>query len=190
MPHHSRMSQAPILYDFDVALSHVDRALDERLSVRTARHPSETLDRVWLRLFAYCLFREERLVFGKGLSDPDQPDLEERDLTGQLSLWIRCGKADPERVQKVVDQNGRSRVAVVFESPRRMEDFIAAARAQKLNRLARAELVAVDPALTAQLAEVESRRAKLSLTIVGDHLYVERDGKSLDGPLTRGSAAL
>ena len=183
------MSQAPVLYDFDVALSHVDRALDERLSVRTARHPSETLDRVYLRLLAFCFFREERLVFGKGLSDPDQPDLEERDLTGQLSLWVRCGKADPERVQKVVDQNGRSRVAVMFESPRRLDEFVAAARAQKLSRLARAELVAIDPALTEALARVEGRRAKLSVTIVGDHFYVERDGRSIDGPLTRGSAA-
>ena len=69
------MAQAPTLYDFDIALSQVDRGLDERLQLRTARHPSETLDRVYLRVLAYCLFREERLVFGKGLSDPDAPDL-------------------------------------------------------------------------------------------------------------------
>ena len=44
------MAQAPVLYDFDIALSQVDRGLEQRVSVRTARHPSETLDRVWLRV--------------------------------------------------------------------------------------------------------------------------------------------
>ena len=122
------MAQAPVLYDFDVALSHVDKALDARLSVRTARHPSETLDRVYLRLLAFCLFHEERLAFGRGLSDPDAPDLEARDLTGELSLWIRVGKAEPGRLQKIIDQNARARVAVLFESPQRLEAFAAAAR--------------------------------------------------------------
>ena len=179
------MAQAPTLYDFDVTLSHVDRAIDARLSLRTARHPSETLDRVYLRVLTYCLFHEERLAFGKGLSDPDSPDLEARDLTGELSLWIRVGKGDPARVQKTLDQNARARIAVVFESPQKLEAFVAAAREQKLSRLARAELLAVEPQLTAALAEQEGRRAKLSVTIVGDHLYVERDGQSFDGPLTR-----
>lgn len=180
------MAQAPVLYDFEVALSHVDRALEEKLAVRTARHPSETLDRVWLRVLAFCFFHEERLAFGKGLSDPDSPDLEARDLTSDLTLWVRVGKAEPATVHKVVNQNGRARVAVFFESPRRMDEFIAGAREEKLSKLARAELYAVDPALVAALAERDERRNKLSLTIVGDHFYAERGGKSVDAPLSRG----
>ena len=181
------MAQAPVLYDFEIALAHVDRALEERLQFKTARHPSETLDRVWLRALAYCYFHEERLAFGRGLSDPDSPDLEARDLTGDLTLWIRAGKAEPATVQKVASQNARARVAVWFESPQRMEAFIGAARDDGLRRLGRVELYAVDPALTAALAGQDSRRAKLSATIVGDHFYLERDGRTLDGPLQRGS---
>ena len=184
------MAQAPTLYDFDIALAHVDRGLDEQVQVRTARHPSETLDRVFLRVLAFCWFREERLLFGAGLSDPDAPDLEARDLTGELSLWVRAGKGEPARGQKVADQNSRARVAVFFESPRRMEAFVAAARAEGLSRLARVELLAVEPALTAALSQNETRRCRLSVTIVGDHFYVERDGRSLDGPVVRGSASL
>jgi hypothetical protein len=48
-------------------------------------------------------------------------------------------------------------------------------------------LAAVEPALLADLARVEERRTRLGLTVVGDHLYVERDGRSLDGPLHRAS---
>ena len=181
------MAYAPILYDFDIGLSQVDRGLDQRLSVRTARHPSETLDRVWLRVLTYCLFYEERLAFGPGLSDPEEPDLEARDLTGERTLFVRVGKPEPARIQKVSDQNGRARIAVVFDSPQRMEGFVAAAREARLGRLARVELFAIDPELTAGLAEVEDRRAKATVTFVGDHFYVERAGRSLDGPLTRAS---
>jgi uncharacterized protein YaeQ len=181
------MAQAPTLYDFDIALAHVDRGLDERVAVRTARHPSETLERVFLRALAFCLFREERLAFGRGLSDPEAPDLEARDLTSDLTLWVRVGKAEPRAIQKVLDQNGRARVAVLFESAQRLEQFVAAAREQALGRLGRAELAAVDPALTSALAAVDDRRVKLSVTIVGDHFYVERAGKTFDAPLTRAS---
>ena len=76
--------------------------------MRTARHPSETLDRVWLRALAFCFFWEERLSFGPGLSDPDEPDLQALDLTSVRTLWVRIGKPDPARVQKARDQNGLS----------------------------------------------------------------------------------
>jgi uncharacterized protein YaeQ len=183
------MAQAPALYDFDIALSHVDRGIEQRVSVRTARHPSETLDRVWLRVLSFCLFWEERLVFGPGLSDPDEPDLQAFDLTSQRTLWIRVGKPDPARVQKAADQNGRARIAVVFESPERMEAFVAQALEAKLSRLGRVELCAIDPALTAALAEVDARRAKISVTFVGDQFYVDRGGRTLEGALTRATLA-
>jgi hypothetical protein len=75
---------------------------------------------------------------------------------------------------------------VLFDSPRRMEAFVEEARAAGLPRLGKVALAAVTPAFMAELARNEERRAKLSLTIVGDHLYVERDGQSFDGPLVRG----
>ena len=181
------MANAPVLYDFDLQLSHVDRGLETRISVRTARHPSETLERVWLRALAFCLFYEERLQFGPGLSDPDEPDLEARDLTSVRSLYLRVGKPDPAKVQKAADQNGRARIAVLFESPLAMDTFVATARAAGLTRLGRVELAAVDPELIEALAAVEERRAKAQITFVGDHFYIDRAGKSLDGALTRAS---
>jgi uncharacterized protein YaeQ len=180
------MALTATLYDFDVALSHVDRDLQQRLPVRTARHPSETVERMWLRVLAFLWLYEERLAFGAGLSDPDAPDLAATDLTGQTTLWVRVGRPEPARLQREADRAGRARVVAVFESPARLDAFVAAARAEGLGRLGRAELVAFDPALVAALAAVEERRTRLSLTVVGDHLYVERGGASLDGPLVRG----
>jgi uncharacterized protein YaeQ len=181
------MALAPTLHDFEVALNHIDGGLELRLSVRTARHPSETLERVWLRLLAFCLFHEERLAFGPGLGEPEAPDLEARDLTGRVTRWIRVGRADAAKVQRAADQNGDAKVSVLFESPARLSAFVEEARAAQLSRLAEVELVAADPALLAALAQGEGRRAKLSLTLVGDHCYVDLGGVSVDGALTRGT---
>lgn len=177
------MALAPTLYSFDLTLNHTDRGVTERIDVRTARHPSETLQRVWLRLLAYAWHYQERIAFGPGLSDPDAPDLVATDLVGETTLWVRVGKADPVKVQRVVDRNARAKVAVFFEDVGRGEAFVAEAKG--VARLGTVELVAIDPALVAALAAVEDRRVALTVTIAGDHFYVECSNKSFDGPATR-----
>ena len=66
-----------------------------------------------------------------------------------------------------------------------LETFLAEAREAQASRVAKAELAAVDADLLRSLSEFDSRRIKLSLTFVGDHAYVECEGQSFDGPLTR-----
>lgn len=180
------MALTATLYDFQVALSHVDRGLNEQLSFKVARHPSETMARVWLRVIAYCWLWEERLTFGKGLSDPDTADLETRDYTGVLTRWVRVGKAEPLKVQRAVDQNAQAQVVVLFESPERLNAFIADAAMAGATRVAKARLAAVDSDLLATLADIDERRCKLTLTIVGDHCYVDCEGTTCDGPIVFG----
>jgi uncharacterized protein YaeQ len=173
------------LHDFQIQLSNVDAGVEERVSLRAARHPSESMERLWLRVLATCWKWREGIEQGPGLSDPDAPDVVARDLTGEIRLWVRVGRPDPVRVQQEADRNPRAEVAVLFDSPRRMEAFVEEARAAGLERLGRVALAAVHPPVLQALAGSEERRVRLSLTIVGDHLYVERDGRSFDGPLVR-----
>ncbi|HZZ85093.1 MAG TPA: YaeQ family protein [Anaeromyxobacteraceae bacterium] len=180
------MALAPTLYDFDITLSHVDRGLDAQLHVRTARHPSESMERVWLRLLAFCCLHEERLVFGPGLSDPEAADLFADDLTGQKTLLVRVGRQDPAKIQRESDRAGKARVALFLDSAARLAAFREEAAAAGLPRLGKVELYAPDAALLRWLAAREERRQKLSLTVVGDHLYLGLGGETADGPLHRG----
>jgi uncharacterized protein YaeQ len=173
------------LHDFQIALANVDAGEHRLVSLRVARHPSESMERLWLRVLAQCWMWRDGIEQGPGLCDPDQPDVIARDLTGEILLWIRVGRPEPARLQQEADRNRRATVAVLFDSPRRMEAFVAEANAAALGRLARVSLAAVDPAFLGTLAATEDRRSRLSLTIVGDHLYVERDGISFDAPLLR-----
>lgn len=181
------MALPSTLHQLDLQLAHVDRGVDRALSLRIARHPSETMERVWLRALALAWQWEEGIAFGPGLCEPDAADVLALRPDGRASLVVRVGRPAPERVARDVAQNAGARVAVLFEAPRRMEAFLQEARELRLERLARAELAALDPALLAALAAHEDRRLKAALTLVSDHLYLDLAGRSLDGPLHRGA---
>ena len=63
------------------------------------------------RLIAFACFAEERLEFGRGLSNDEDPDIWLRDYTGDIELWIDMGQPDESRIKKAC---GRARQAVVF----------------------------------------------------------------------------
>jgi uncharacterized protein YaeQ len=179
------MALPSALYDFQLHLSNVDAKIDEQLSFKVARHPSEIYERVWLRVLAYCWQYEERLTFGKGLSDPDSPDLETRDYTQLVTKWIRVGKPEAQKIQRAVDQNQSAKVVVLFEDVSRMESFFHEATDAKLTRLHKAHFAAVESAFLKQLASDENRRNTVSVTLVGDHFYIDCNGESVDGPLIK-----
>ncbi len=84
-----------------------------RLTV--ACHPSETQERLMVRLLAFALNAHERLEFGRGISESGEPDLWRRDLTGAIEVWIELGHPDERVLAKAL---GRSpRVIVYTYSP-------------------------------------------------------------------------
>lgn len=181
------MALPSTLHHFDVRLSHVDRGVDLETAVKVARHPSETGERLWLRLLAWCCFWEETIAFGPGLCEPEAPDLLALGPDGTTrTLLVRVGRPELVRIEKDCARGGGAKVGVLFESPRRLEAFLAEARAGKPERVARADLLAVPEELLRTLARLEERRQKVGLTIADDHLYLEVGGETPDGALVRG----
>ncbi len=79
--------------------------------VTLACHPSETGERLMVRLLAFALNAHERLAFGKGISDSDEPDLWLKDLTGEIELWIELGHPDERLLARAI---GRSPRVIVY----------------------------------------------------------------------------
>jgi uncharacterized protein YaeQ len=175
--------------DFRVELSHVDRGRQASERIVVARHPSESAEHVILRVLAYCIFHEEGLSFGPGLSDAEGADLWTRDPAGRIVTWIECGAAPFERLKKIVQHNAGAAVHALFSDLRRRDELLEAARAlgARAGKVADAISVwTVDPKLVAALAQKEARSSTWAVTIVGDHLYVDVDGATLDGELGHG----
>ena len=118
------MALPSTLHHLDLHLANVDRGAERELTLRIARHPSESMDRLWLRVLAFAWQHEEGLAFGPGLCEPDVPDLLAAGPDGRPTLLVRVGKPDPERVARDVAQGGGARVAALFESPRKLDAFL------------------------------------------------------------------
>lgn len=180
------MALQPTRFDFRIALSNVDRARDANESVLVSRHPSETHTHAILRVLAWCLFHEEGLGFGPGLSSPDTADLWTRDATGELTTWIECGTATVEKLRNHQKHHSRLALHVLVDDPRAAEVLVRGLAETKLPKQSSPPGIwCVDAALVRDLAEREDRRQRWAVTVVGDHLYIDADGRSVDGAVVR-----
>jgi uncharacterized protein YaeQ len=105
------MSPKATVHKLNLQLSDIDRHYYATHALTLAQHPSETDLRVMVRMLAFALHAHERLVFGRGLSSEDEPDLWRLSLTGEVEQWIELGQPDESRLRKAC---GRAREVVVI----------------------------------------------------------------------------
>ncbi|HWU75168.1 MAG TPA: YaeQ family protein [Rhodanobacter sp.] len=99
------------IYKVELQISDMDRHYYATHALTLARHPSETEERLMVRLLAFAMYAEDRLEFGKGISDEDEPALWRKAYTDEIELWIELGQPDETRIRKAC---GRSRQVVVI----------------------------------------------------------------------------
>jgi uncharacterized protein YaeQ len=176
------MALTATIYSFDIQLADVDRGVYESLSLRVARHPSESEEFLLTRILAYCLEYTEGLVFSsKGLSEPDEPALAVRDLTGTLRAWIDIGAPDAARLHKA--SKAAPRVAVyTHKAP---ELLVRQLAGERIHRAEALELYAVERELLAGLVSRLERRMAFELSITDRQLYLQLGGTTLTGKVER-----
>jgi uncharacterized protein YaeQ len=175
------MALSATMYVFEIELADSDRAVYETLELRVARHPSETGEYLLARVLAYCLEYTEGIAFSKGLSDPDEPAIAVRDLTGALQAWIEVGAPDAARLHRA--SKATPRVAVYAH--RNAAQLAARYAAGRIHRRESLELYALDSDwLSARAAEL-TRRMKLALTVAAQHLYLTIAGETTSAVIER-----
>ena len=105
------MALKATIYKVELEIVDMDRNYYVTHRLTLACHPSETGERLMVRVLAFALNAHERLEFGKGISDSGEPDLWQRDLTGEIELWIELGHPDEKLLAKAI---GRSPRVVVY----------------------------------------------------------------------------
>ena len=175
------MALSATIYHFDIGLSDVDRNVYETLALKVARHPSEAQDYLVARVLAYCLEYTEGIAFSRGLSDPDEPPIAVRDLTGALKAWIEIGAPDAARLHKA--SKAAPRVALyTHKDPAQLQRQLAGERIHRAEAL---ELYALDRELIAGLAARLERRMAFDLSITDRHVFLSLDGATLSGDVAR-----
>jgi uncharacterized protein YaeQ len=171
------MALGATIHTFTIRLSHVDRGVYETLDLRLARHPSETAEYLITRLLAYCLEFTEGIAFSKGLSDPDEPAIVVRDLTGALQQWIEIGAPEAARLHKAA--KAASHVAVY--PTRDVAPWLARLAGERMHRAEQIAVQVIDAALIAQLAARLERRMEFDLSVSEGVLYLSLGAETLTG---------
>jgi uncharacterized protein YaeQ len=156
------------IYKADMQISDVDRHYYQLHSLTIARHPSETDERMMIRVLAFARHAGESLSFCKGLSDADEPDLWEKDLTGAIRLWIEVGQPDERRLLKAC---GRAEQVIAYTygpTTKVWWDQIA----RKVERARNLTVIQVLPETSQALASMAQRTMQLQVTVDAGQMWL------------------
>ena len=162
------MALKATIFKAELQVSDLDRGHFATHALTLARHPSETDERLMVRLVAFALDADEALEFGRGLSAEDEPDLVRRDLTGAIDLWIDVGLPDEREIRKAAGRAARVKVYTYGRgaNPWWRENEAA------LSRLANVDILFVEP--SAELGAWADRNMKLACTVQDGDAYFSR----------------
>jgi len=175
------MALQATIHNFDIELADSDRGVYESLALRVARHPSESEEYLVARLLAYLLEYAEGIEFSRGVSEPEEPAVSIRDLTGAVTTWIDIGTPDAARLHKA-SKSGARVVVYTHKSP---EQYLKQLSGERIHRGDEVELYALDRALVAALVARLDRRVGFSVSINDRELYISIGADTLTGAVTR-----
>jgi len=161
------MALKPTIYKSRIALADIDRDYYETLTLTIARHPSESLERMMVRVLAYCLNAQAGLTFTRGLCAVDEPDLWVRTPDERVSLWIDVGEPAVERIKKATR---RAPAVKVYSFNTKADVWWEQGRA-RLGELP-ASLYRMQWKGVQALAALAQRSMDLSVTITAGSAYV------------------
>lgn len=169
------MALKSTIYKAELQIADMDRNYYELHALTLAKHPSETDERMMVRLLAFALFAHESLAFGHGISEDDEPDLWLKDLTGAIELWIDVGLPDEREIRKAC---GRARQVVLLTYGGRTADIWWGKNAKQM--LKQDNLTVIDLPDTDALAKLAERGMQLSCNIQDGQMFWSSAAGSLE----------
>jgi uncharacterized protein YaeQ len=163
------MALKATIFKADLKIADMDRRYYGDHTLTVARHPSETDERMMVRLLAFALHAHESLSFGRGLSTDDEPDLWQKDLTGSIDLWIEVGLPDEKRIRKAC---GRARQVVVYSYGGRGAELWWDQVNGKLGPVKNLAVIGLPAASTRSLANLALRNMQLQFTIQESQIWI------------------
>lgn len=181
------MALKSTIFKAELQLADLDRSHFGDYSLTIARHPSETDERMMVRLLAFALNASETLTFGRGLSaSEDEADLQELDPTGSIERWIDVGLPDEKLIRRACN---RSRHVMVLSYGARSAEIWWQQTQGKVAGQKNLRVLALSVEDSKALAGLAERNMRLQCTIQdgviwlgGENGHVELAPKTLLEP--------
>ncbi|CAJ0785850.1 putative protein YaeQ [Ralstonia psammae] len=170
------MALKSTIYKVDLQIADMDRHYYANHALTVARHPSENDERMMVRVLAFARHASETLAFTRGLSEPDEPELWQRDLTDAIELWIDLGNPDDTRIRKA--SNRAEQVAIYTYSGNASRVWWQQTET-KVTRFANVSVYEVAAETVAALAAMVERTIRLQVTIQDGDIWIANDADNV-----------
>jgi len=164
------------IFKANLQIADMERHYYQDHTLTLARHPSETDERMMVRLLAFAIHAHEFLEFGQGMTDDDAADLWQKDLTGAIELWIDVGIPDEKLIRKAC---GRANKVFVYAYGGRVADIWFAQNSSQFERLTNLTIVNLPVESTKALAKLAQRNMQLQCTIQDGQLWLSDGNESV-----------
>ncbi|MDP1638092.1 MAG: YaeQ family protein [Candidatus Nitrotoga sp.] len=178
------------IFKANLQIADMERHYYQDHALTLAQHPSETDERMMVRLLAFALHAHEYLEFGQGMTADDEADLWRKDLTGAIELWIDVGLPDEKLIRKAC---GRANQVIVYTYGGRVADMWFAQNSSQFERLKNLSVINLPMENTRAIAKLAQRNMQLQCTIQDGQVWLSDGNDSvqvervlLKVPSTRG----
>jgi uncharacterized protein YaeQ len=166
------MAQNATIYKIELSVSDMDRNYYETHKLTVAKHPSETDERLMVRIIAFALNAHEHLEMTKGLSTDDEPDIWQKSLSGEIDVWVALGLPG----EKVLRQScSKAEKVIVYPYGGRVADVWWDKVKNSTTRFDNLQVINLPEADTSALAKLASRAMKLQVNIQDGEVMVSVD---------------
>jgi uncharacterized protein YaeQ len=166
------MALGATIYKVELNVADTDRHYYGSHALTIARHPSETIERMVVRLIAFSIHAHEELAFTKGISGTDEPDIWLKDLTGSIDLWVEVGQPTETRILKAC---GRAEKVVVYCYNGHASKLWWDAASKKLERARNLKVVSLPTDAIREVATLVQRSMVLHVNIQEQELFISTD---------------
>ncbi len=164
------MALKSTIFKIELSIADMDRNYYETHALTVAQHPSETEERMMVRVLAFARHAHERLIFAKGLASADEPDLWHKDYGDDIELWIDVGLPDEKRIRKAC---GRSSAVAVYLYGGNIADMWWAANEKKMQPLDKVSVFNLPN--TSELVKLARRTTAIQCTIQDGEMWLSDD---------------
>ena len=170
------MALGATIYKTEMNIADSDRHYYGSHALTVARHPSETTERMMVRLIAFARHAHEDLAFTKGISTVDEPDIWLKDLTGAIDLWIEVGQPTETRLLKAC---GKAKQVVVYCHNGHASKLWWEAARKKMARARNLTIIYLPTDAIGELANDVQRNMTLHVNIQEQEIFISNDNRQV-----------
>ncbi|MDD2686235.1 MAG: YaeQ family protein [Gallionella sp.] len=157
------------IFKANLQIADMERHYYQDHALTLARHPSETDERMMVRVLAFALHAHEYLEFGQGMTDDDEADIWQKDLTGAIELWIDVGTPDEKLIRKAC---GRANRVIVYCYGGRVAEMWFAQNRSQFERQKNLSIINLPQSSTRAIAALAQRTMQLQCTIQDGQVWL------------------